>query len=321
MKARWWVAAAGFAAVAIAAGRRVAALREVAPELRAAPLLVSVPVVNGPVVRLARRLTPAVAVRDGVRCETVGNLFTYEADGRDRPSGALVWIHGGGLVLGRAAIEHDECSRFAQELGILVVNVDYRLAPEDPYPAAIDDCFAALTWLHDHAAELGVDPARIAVGGVSAGGGLAAAVAQRARDEGMPVCFQLLIYPMLDDRTVLRAGHAGRGKVTWTPVLNRFGWTSYLGHPPRIDDTRPYAAPARREDLSGLPPAWIGVGDLDLFYEEDIDYAARLSDAGVDCELHTVARMPHGADLIRPGAASMVAFRQGLTAALGRHVG
>ncbi|MEL7208924.1 MAG: alpha/beta hydrolase, partial [Actinomycetota bacterium] len=199
----------------------------------------------------------------------------------------------------------------------LVVSVDYRLAPEHPFPAALDDCMAALRWLQGRAAELGVDATRIAVGGASAGGGLAASVCQRARDEGGPdICFQLLNYPMLDDRTVLVDDHEGRGVFVWTPTSNRFGWSAYLGGHPREVDDRPYAVPARTEDLAGLPPAWVGVGELDLFHAENVDYASRLGAAGVDCALHTVPGMYHAADGIAAGAESMREYRAAMVSAL-----
>lgn len=247
-------------------------------------------------------------------------IVLYEPEpSRARPSGALLWIHGGGMVMGVPEQGHDTCAHVARELGILVASVDYRLAPEDPFPAPLDDCMDALAWLHAHADELGVDPARIAVGGDSAGGGLAAAVSQRAHDEGRhAVAFQALVYPMIDDRTVLRDGP---DTLIWSRASNRFGWTSYLAHEPRWDDAPAYAAPARRADLTGLPPAWIGVGDIDPFHDEDVDYAERLREAGVPCELHVVPGMFHAADGIVRGAPASVEFRGRLTDALRRAVG
>jgi acetyl esterase/lipase len=248
-------------------------------------------------------------------------ILVYEpAEGaRTRPSGALLWIHGGGMVMGVPEQGHDVCAHVARELGVLVASVDYRLAPEDPFPAGLDDCMDALAWLHAQADELGIDPARVAVGGDSAGGGLAAAVSQRAHDEGQhPVAFQVLVYPMIDDRTALSDG---RDTLVWSRASNRYGWTSYLGRPPRWEDAPAFAAPARRQDLRGLPPAWIGVGDIDLFHDEDVDYAKRLEEAGVPCELHVVPGMFHAADSMVPRASSSVDFRDRLTDALRSAVG
>jgi acetyl esterase/lipase len=247
-------------------------------------------------------------------------IVVYEPDvPRARPSGALLWIHGGGMVFGVPEQSHETCAHVARELGILVASVDYRVAPEDPFPAPLDDCMDALAWLHAHAGDLGIDPDRLAVGGDSAGGGLAAAVSQRAHDEGeLAVAFQALVYPMIDDRTVLRDGP---DTLVWSRASNRFGWTAYLGRAPRWDDAPAYAAPARREDLRGLPPAWIGVGDIDLFHDEDVDYARRLQEAGVPCELHVVPGMFHGADGIVRRASASVEFRDRLTDALRGAVG
>jgi acetyl esterase/lipase len=244
-------------------------------------------------------------------------LVTYERADRSKPTAALLWIHGGGMVLGVPEQGHPICGGWADELDLLVVSVDYRLAPEHPFPDGLDDCYAALQWLHDEADDLGIDPDRIAVGGDSAGGGLAAALSQMARDRGGPaIRFQLLEYPMLDDRSVLRADHGGRGAFVWTPASNRFAWTAYLGHSPRQSDAPRYAAPARTKDLAGLPPAWVGVGDLDLFHDEDVDYAERLQAAGVPCELYVEPGMYHGADAVRAQAVTATRFRAQMTAAL-----
>jgi acetyl esterase/lipase len=244
---------------------------------------------------------PATDGRPSVR------VVTYEPRERRRPSGALLWIHGGGYVVGDPSMDDDWCARVAREHGALVVSVDYRLAPEHAFPAGLDDCHAALAWVVEKADELGVSRSRIAVGGESAGGGLAAALVQRAYDDGLPVCFQLLTYPMLDDRTVTRAEARGDWALVWSPPSNRYGWTAYLGHAPGEPEHRPYAVPARRSDLTGLPPAWIGVGDVDLFYDEDVTYARRLRAAGVRCDLYEVPGMFHAADRgsTHPG---MVAF-------------
>jgi acetyl esterase/lipase len=241
---------------------------------------------------------------------------TASAGGR-RP--ALLYIHGGGMITGSPKTEASGSGQLARELNAVVVSPDYRLAPEHPYPAALDDCMAALHWMLDNAEELGIHPDRIAVTGSSAGGGLAAAVAQRAHDEGIALRAQALVYPMLDDRTALRDA-GGRGRFMWTPESNRFGWTAYLGREARMSDAPEYSAPARREDLSGLAPAWVGVGDLDLFYDESVDYARRLQAAGVDCELVTVPGMYHGADGLARKNPSMKAFRRGVVDHLRAHL-
>jgi acetyl esterase/lipase len=300
----------------------------VLPELRNPALLL--PLHIGPAgLRLARALAsipgPVAAEIAVEQREVPGgpdhpsvDVLLYDNPTRPRPSGALLWLHGGGMVLGHPGMDNELCSRIADRADVVVVSVDYRLAPEHPFPGALEDCYRVLRWLHEHAEELGVDPARIAIGGNSAGAGLAAALAQVALDRGeVPVRFQLLVYPMLDDRTVLRVDHAGTGDFVWSPRSNEFGWTSYLGHRPGEQEPPPYAAPARRADLAGLPPAWIGVGDLDLFHAEDRAYAERLRAAGVPCQLDVVAGMYHAADVIFSGrSAAMDTFRAGMVEAL-----
>jgi acetyl esterase/lipase len=327
------LATVGALAAARSARRRHTALRAVVPDLRH-PLLHLPLTLSGPLLRLVRRMParPGPLV-DGVTLEerTVPALdggpplrvLVYDVPGRQRPSGALLWIHGGGFVVGEPGVDNRFCSRVARELGVVVVSVDYRLAPEHPFPAGLEDCWSALRWLHAAAGDLGVDPGRIAIGGASAGGGLAATLAQLAHDRAeVPVAFQLLVYPMLDDRTVLRADHAGTGTFVWSPGSNRFGWTAYLGHLPALEEPRPWAAAARRADLSGLPPAWIGVGDLDLFHAEDVEYARRLGAAGVACELHVEDGMYHGADAIFEARSAVArGFRDRAVAALASAVG
>ena len=206
---------------------------------------------------------------------------------------ALLWLHGGGYVMGTAHQDEALCRRFATELGITVGAVDYRLAPEHPHPAAIDDCDAALTAF----AELsGVDETRIAVGGASAGAGVAAGWAIRRRDRGEGgLCFQLLVYPMLDDRSTEREHANAECFRLWDQASNEFGWAAYLGG---VDPA--VAVPARQVDLSGLPAAWIGVGTLDLFHDEDVAYAARLRAAGVSCEVTILPGAFHGFDSVAP---------------------
>ncbi|XVQ15784.1 alpha/beta hydrolase [Spirillospora sp. CA-255316] len=276
-------------------------LSAVAPELRGrVRLLPPMPLERTPARRLIRVMTqrmPAARL-PGVTLGLPGGItpgVRVHRPHRRRSDAALLWIHGGGLVIGGAAQDDRLCGSTARELGITVVSAEYRLAPEHPYPAALDDCHAAWIWLQEHAAALGVDPSRVAVGGQSAGGGLAAALAQRLHDAGGPrPVAQWLFCPMLDDRTAARRDLDALGHRVWNNRLNRFGWSSYLAAEPGSPDVPPYAAPARRADLSGLPPAWIGVGDIDLFHDEDRDYARRLRAAGVDTTFHVVPRAPHG---------------------------
>jgi acetyl esterase/lipase len=229
----------------------------------------------------------------------------------------MVWMHGGGLVIGHPRMADGYALRFVREAGVAVVSVDYRLAPNHPYPAAIEDCYTALRWVQAHAGQMGFDPNRIAVGGESAGGGLAAGLAQMAHDRReVPVVFQMLIYPMLDDRSALRTDLPHTQLMTWTPQNNRFGWEAYLGQAVGLDDVPPYSVPARRQDLSGLPPAWIGVGTLDLFFDEDCAYAETLRRSGVDCTLVTVEGAFHGFDVFDIAAEPVQAFRDAVVGAV-----
>lgn len=215
-------------------------------------------------------------------------------------------IHGGGYIFGAAAENGPGDVRTASEVGCVVASVEYRLAPETVAPGAVEDCYAALHWLHTNADRLALDPQRIAVGGQSAGGGLAAALALLARDRGeIPICFQLLIYPMLDDRTAAQSpSHCNpfTGEFVWTRTSNLAGWRAYLGHEPGAPAVAPYAVPARAANLAGLPPAYITVGMLDLFLEEDIAYAQRLMNAGVSTELHVLPGAYHGFELAKDAA-------------------
>ncbi|NOJ61708.1 alpha/beta hydrolase [Arthrobacter sp. 260] len=212
---------------------------------------------------------------------------------------AILWLHGGGMVIGSNSQDDATNFAFARTLGITVASVEYRLSPEHKAPAALEDAYAALAWLVAHAEDRGIDPGRIAIGGQSAGGGLAAGLVLLAHDRGeIRPAFQLLVYPMIDDRTVTREDLEPGNMRVWTPRSNRFGWTSYLTQVPGSPGVSPYAAPARREDLTGLPPAWIGVGTLDLFHDEDIAYAAKLRAAGVPCELEIVDGAFHGFDAL-----------------------
>lgn len=215
---------------------------------------------------------------------------------------ALLWIHGGGYVIGHALQDDTFCADTARELGIVIVATNYRLAPEFPFPAPLDDCYAAWQWLQANADQHGVHKQRVAIGGRSAGGGLAASLVQRIHDTGgvQPIA-QWLFCPMLDDRTATRRELDARAHFVWTNQNNLIGWQSYLGAKVGADTPPPaYAVPARRVDLSGLPAAWIGTGDIELFFEENKAYAERLNAAGVDCTLDVVAGAPHGFESIIP---------------------
>ena len=232
------------------------------------------------------------------------------------PLPALLWIHGGGYVMGSADAEDLAVKSIVSAIGCAAVSVDYRLAPETPHPGPVEDCYAALKWLYTHASELGVDPTRIAIGGASAGGGLAAALGLLARDRGeVPLAFQLLIFPMLDDRTVTMADpHPYTGEFIWTAQANRFGWRALLGQEPGGPDISPYAVAARAQSLAGLPPTFISVGALDLFVEEDLEYARRLMRAGVPTELHVYPGAYHGFNMVADAPVSQAAARDQLAA-------
>ena len=223
-------------------------------------------------------------------------VLLYQPKNISTPVPALLWIHGGGYVIGDADQADAQLKVIVSAIGCAAVAVDYRLAPETPHPGPVEDCYAALKWLYTNASDLHVDATRIAIGGDSAGGGLAAALALLTRDRGeVPLAFELLIYPMLDDRTVTSPEpHPYTGEYVWTADSNRFGWTALLGKEPGSPDVSPYAAAARAEKLEGLPPTYIAVGTLDLFLEEDMEYARRLIRAGVPTELHVYPGAFHG---------------------------
>ncbi|RXZ48726.1 alpha/beta hydrolase [Agromyces fucosus] len=208
---------------------------------------------------------------------------------------ALLWIHGGGLLFGDAKQDEALCLSTAEQLGIVIVSANYRFAPEHPFPAAHDDVLTAWYWLLAHAKELRVDPERIAIGGESAGAGLAAGLVQRIHDEGEAApCGQWLFAPMLDDRTAARRELDALQHFVWDNEANREGWSGYLGTAPGAATAPPYSVPGRRIDVSGLPPAFITWGDIELFAEEDRAYADALRDAGVPVTTDVVTGAPHG---------------------------
>lgn len=233
------------------------------------------------------------------------DVFVRVYQPTDRPDSlpALLWIHGGGYVLG--SVERDDflAKHLARVGQCVVASVEYRLAPEHPFPAPVEDCYAALKWLAAHSDDFGVDRSRIAIGGASAGGGLAAGLALLTRDRAeVELSFQLLIYPMIDDRNIAAASQTLPDTFVWSRENNLMGWRAYLGHEPGGPDVSPYAAAARATDLSGLAPAYIPVGDLDLFLDENVDYAQRMLAAGVPTELHVYPGGFHGFNGFVPGA-------------------
>lgn len=231
----------------------------------------------------------------------------------------LFWMHGGGYVIGAPEQDDLRFDRWCQRFGLVGVGVQYRLAPEHPYPAAIEDCYAGLSWVMGNGADIGVDVDRIGIGGPSAGGGLAAALALMVRDRGQfEIDYQLLIYPMIDDTRSTTS--AGWEVPVWPPSSNRFGWSSYLGDRFDTNNIPSHAAPARETDLTGLPPTYIMVGGLDGFADEDIDYATRLNHAGVPVELHVYPGAPHGFEGFAPGAAVSRQARADMNAWLGRMI-
>jgi acetyl esterase/lipase len=224
-------------------------------------------------------------------------IYTPKASGTPLP--ALVYFHGGAFVIGDMYLEEYRCLRLAADGGCVVVSVDYRLAPENPFPAGVEDCYCALTWVGAHAKDLGVDVDRTAVGGASAGGALAAAVAQMARDRnGVPLAMQLLIYPVIDDRMETASMKAFSATPVWNSGSNARMWDHYLGA--KRDYVSNYAAPGRSTDLSDLPPAYVMTAEFDPLRDEGIAYAQRLMQAGVPAELHCFAGACHGFDLLAP---------------------
>jgi acetyl esterase/lipase len=243
-----------------------------------------------------------------------------------KPGGArpaILHIHGGGQVAGTAKNEVRRLQGLARQLDCVIVTVEYRLAPEATYEASVEDNYAALRWLNTHADEVGVDVARVAVFGESAGGGHAAILANLATDRGeFPIAFQCLIYPMLDDRTGSTRPVPGHiGWLAWTADWNALCWECFLGMPAGSDHAPAIAVPSRRKDLRNLPPAFIGTGAIDLFVEENIEYAQRLIAAGVSTELIVVPGGFHGFDIFAPESAASQTFERAKLAALKRGLG
>lgn len=261
-----------------------------------------------PAVRQARREAAALAnlsadvertdhVVDGPGGSHEIRLRVHRPTGLESPTPCVLFVHGGGYVLGSYDMDDLRLERLCRDARCVAVSVDYRLAPETPYPGALEDCYAALRWVHQQAGPLGVDAARTGVAGGSAGGGLAAALAILGRDRAeLPIAFQLLAYPMLDDRATTRS--SGWQAPVWDPAANAFAWRAYLGRRHGSEDVPATAAPARATDLAGLPPAFVCVGTADVFFDEDVAYAQALGHAGVPTELHVYAGAVHGFESI-----------------------
>jgi len=258
-------------------------------------MLATFPQVEG--VSQEDRLAPGTQGGPAVR------VRIYRADDQSSKLPALYWIHGGGYVMGDIDMDDRLMKQMVKRIGCVAASVDYRLAPEHPFPTPVEDCYTGLKWLFAHADELGVEPARIAIGGPSGGGGLTAGLGLLARDrKEVQVAYQLLIYPMIDDRNATAAAHAITDSRVWNRESNRLGWKAYLGRDGGGADVSPYAAATRATDLSNLPPTYISVGTLDLFVDENIDYAQRLIQAGVPTELHVYPGAFHGFDMFAPSA-------------------
>ena len=233
------------------------------------------------------------------------SVRVYRPEDQTQRLPALLWIHGGGYCLG--SMEQDDylVRQMVKEVGCAVVSVDYRLAPEHPFPAPLDDCYSALCWLFSNTEQLKVDGSRIGIGGISAGAGLAAGLALLARDQGevLPI-FQALLCPMIDDRSITPSSHSITDERVWNRNSNIKGWQAYLG--PNVsggaETPSAYAAPSRAEDLTGLPKAYIAVGSVDAFVDENTDYAERLNAAGVDTQFEIFPGGFHAFEFTVPGA-------------------
>lgn len=284
---------------------KLAPMRETASKM-AAPLLPDVPVAE-------RRIPVSATIPDVT-------VYVINAKSGGTPRPAILHTHGGGMVMGSARAERRYLQEFARDLDCVIVSVEYTLAPEARYTRSVAENYAALRWLHRSAADLGVDPLRLAVMGESAGGGHAALLAIRARDGGeVPLVAQILVYPMLDDRTgSTRMPPAPIGTLGWDAQANRFGWQALLGAEPGGRSVPIAGVPARVPSVAGLPPAFIGVGSIDLFVQEDIAYARRLTEAGIATELLVVPGAYHAFDRVVPEAELSRMFAGAMRAALRR---
>ncbi len=256
----------------------------------------------------------AATVRTAQRADgSTIELYHFDPSPGAQAQAALYHVHGGGMILGTAKDMQAGPSAMAAALQIPVISVEYRLAPETPFPGPQQDCLDGLTWLAANALELGIDPARIAIIGESAGGGLAAATVLMARDTGGPnLAAQVLVYPMLDHRTgsgACRWNNRSTGEFLWNRAANQFGWEALRGDYPAEDARKGWFSPALADDLSDLPPTLLLTGSLDLFFDEDLDYARRLVDAGVPVELHSYPGAIHAFNMMAEAAISQAFAR------------
>jgi acetyl esterase/lipase len=254
-----------------------------------------------------QRLVEGVSARN----QSVGGakVRIYEPE---RPSnGALVWIHGGGLILGKPEQDDLMVSELSRDLKVKVFSLGYRVAPKHPFPTPLNDCVTGYQWLLENSKDFGVDDSNIVLAGASAGGGLAAALSLTLRDSGRSPKATALLYPMLDDRTAAKTELDGTSLI-WTNKSNRWAWTQYLGYAAGSKEPVKYAVPGRAEDLNGLPPTWIGVGDVDLFYAENVVFANRLLLAGVETQLKVFKGYPHATESMIPNAEISKQFKADL---------
>ncbi|MBE1301184.1 MAG: alpha/beta hydrolase fold domain-containing protein [Alteromonadaceae bacterium] len=264
----------------------------------------------------SNKLKPGVSLKTISLNQTTIHLYTPEHCTSD---GIVLWLHGGGYIVGSPKQNRTECSELAKKLGCKVVAVSYRLAPEHPFPAGLDDSYQAWQWLLDNEKSLHINKHKIAIAGQSAGGGLAAALCQRIKtDNSIQPIAQVLYYPMLDDRTALNRQLDKCEHLIWHNQLNYFAWGAYLGEEPGQSSVPRFSVPARSDNLSGLPNTWIGVGEMDLFYQENIQYAEALNASGVNVCVHTTPRAAHAFDVVAPSAVSSRDFKNEIITFLNR---
>ncbi|MCW2748745.1 MAG: alpha/beta hydrolase [Nocardioidaceae bacterium] len=282
------------------------------PATRTAMSQTMPPSQSTPGVRSTDRVFPA----SGARAEFAARIHRPDTDSHGIP--ALLWVHGGGHVVGHAGQDDVTLQALVARTGCVAVAVEWRKSPENPYPDSLDDCYAALQWMASPDNDLGIDPHRIMVAGVSSGGGVAAGLALLARDRGGPTIHaQMLLYPMLDDRELTASSTSFVDQRVWNATSNRIGWDAYLTGIDRAE-VPVYAAPGRTIDLAGLPPTWIAAGELDPLVDESVDYAQRLMTAGVSTELHVYPGAVHGFDALIPDAAVSVRLKAARDAAFDR---